>query len=289
MVALCKFAGVTPRLFEALLDHFGNLERIMRADSGKLMTIDGMDSETANDITNSRSYFERAQEYLKSLERREIGIVTRFDSQYPNLLFELNDPPALLYFRGRLPDNNSKRVALVGAENSSSEGLELTSELSRRFAAREVQIISSLRKGIDAAAHLGGQNGKSHSLCVLDSGLDNVYPKEHLPLAIDIVQNGGLLTEYPPESDFSTRNYKASNRIIVGLSQAVVVTEVYKDSKSTLDILKCCSELGKLTFLMVDPKHSALADKASFDQAVSYGAIPMVGIQKVDDIVQSLV
>ena len=69
----------------------------------------------------------------------------------------------------------------------------------------------------------------------------------------------------------------------------MVVTELYKDSIETLDLLKCCSQIGKLAFILIDPRHGALTDQDGFEQAVTYGAIPMVGLDKVDDIIQSLV
>jgi DNA processing protein len=130
---------------------------------------------------------------------------------------------------------------------------------------------------------------KGVSFAVLDCGLDELKPEEQARLAIDITHEGGLVSEYSPETAPSSDNYKALNRIIVGLSQAVVVTEIYKDSEHTLDLLKCCNQVGKLSFVIIDPRHGALADEASLNQAVSYGALPMVGLDKIDDIITALV
>jgi predicted Rossmann fold nucleotide-binding protein DprA/Smf involved in DNA uptake len=83
--------------------------------------------------------------------------------------------------------------------------------------------------------------------------------------------------------------YIASNRIVAALSQAVVVTEFYESSVTTLDLLKCCSQIGKLAFILIDPRHGPLTDTASLNKAVGWGAIPFVGLEKIDDIVASLV
>ena len=289
LVALSKYVGVSPRLFEALLHHFGNLERIIRADSGALMAIEQMSADIANKITRAKDHFAASAEFLAEMKRREVGVTTRFDDDYPQLLFELNDPPPIIYSRGDMPRSEIKSVALVGTNKASNEGMELTTTLTAAFAKADVQVVSSLGRGISAAAHLGTRASNGVSFAILDSGFDNIRPEENMRLAIDISQHGGLVSEYSPEMAPAADNYKAYNRIIVGLSQAVVVTEVYKDSERTLDLLKCCNQVGKLSFVIIDPRHGALADETSLNAAVSHGALPMVGLDKVEDIIAALV
>ncbi len=289
VLALCHFSGVQPRLFEVLVARYGNIERILKADAGSLMSIAGMTTDIANKVANSSLRVAEAKEYLAKLRQDDVKVVSRFDDAYPQRLFELNDPPALLYYRGLIPDNSDKIAALAGAEKASTEGIELTVETGRQFADAGVQVVSSLNPGIDSAAHVGAKAGAGKSFSVLQSGLDKLHPEESRPLAIDIVAGGGLLSEYPPQQEYRRDIYRSSNRIIAALSQAVVVTELYKDSLETLDLLKCCNQIGKLAFILIDPQHGALTDQEGFDQAVTCGAIPMVGLDKVDDIIQSLV
>ena len=289
VLALCRYADVKPRLFQALLQHFGTLERVFRTDSGKLMAIEGMAAETANKISQSKKFLEKAHEYHQSLKDRDISVITRFDDNYPFLLNELNDPPPLLYVRGSVPKRDAKTVALVGADDATQDGIKLTIDISRQFTSADVQIISSLNKGIDSTSHIGCKAAEGISYSVLESGFDEIHPSENTPLAIDIVNNGGLISEYPPEANYHEEHYKESNRLIAGMARAVVVTEVYKDSYRTLDLLTCCNQIGKLTFFVVDPVLGALADEDSLRLAVSNGAIPMVGLDKVDDIIKALV
>lgn len=289
VLALCRFAGVEPRLFEVLIHHFHNLEDIFRADTSSLMAINGMATETAKKISHQTTLLKEADKFHTRLTERDIAVTTRFDNSFPQLLFELNDPPPLLYIRGKTPDNSKKTVALVGAENATNQGIELTVRLAGSFGAAGVQIVASLRKGIDAAAHLGAKAADGISFGVLDSGFDHIHPPEHIPLAIDIAQSGGVISEYPPDQIYTMENYNSSNRILVGLAQAVVVTELYNDSIHALNLLSFCRQIGKLTFFMINPEWGTLADEGSFAEAVSFGAIPMVGFDKIDDIIKVLI
>lgn len=289
VLALCRFSAVKPRLLEVLIAQYGSIERIFKADAGSLMAIGGMTAETANRITKAGSHLSEAEAYYAMLVENDVRLVTRFDNHYPQRFFELNDPPTMIFYRGSLPDEDTRTVALAGGRNATGEGIELTVEVAKRFAEAGVQVVSSLSRGIDSAAHLGSRAGNGNSYAVLQSGLDNIYPEDSRPLAIDIVKDGGLLSESAPDEKFNEGNYEASNRITAALSHAVVTTEFYHDSHVAMDLLKCCSQIGKMAFVMIDPKHGALTDEQSLNQAVTCGAIPMVGLNRIDEIIQSLV
>lgn len=289
VIALCHFSGVTPRLLEALLRHFGTVERIVRADSGSLMAIEQMTSDTANLITGASTKYNKAREFLEQMESREIKVVTRFDDDFPQLFFELNNPPPILYCRGKLPDKARKVAAISGGTEASGEGIELTAKLTKGLVAQGVQIVSSLSAGIDTTAHLVCNSSGGNSFCFHGSGFDSIRLQEHKSLAIDIVQNGGLLSEFPPAAKVPAKSFVDVNRLIVGISQAVVITELRKDVKRTIDLLKCCNDIGKLVFFLIDPALGAFAEEKALNQAISYGVIPMVGLDKIDDIVKALV
>ena len=288
-LALCRFSGVTSRLMEALLNRYGNIERILNADAGSLMSISGMSVASANKISSAKHKLDRALEYFNSLKVLNIDVITRFDPNYPQRLFELNDPPSLLYSRGKAIDNDRKVVAISGADRVTNEGIELTVNLAKALSQAGVQIVSSLNKGIDAASYVGSKASGGSSFLVLNNGHEEIVTPEDKAIAIDIIKNGGLISEYPFDQKSKKDSYKESNRIIVGLAQAVIVTEFYEHSVITMDLLKCCAQIGKLVFIMIDPRHGALADKESINKAISYGAIPMVGLDKIPDIIQSLV
>ena len=288
-IALAHFAGVKPRLMQVLLNRYGSLEHIFSANAGSLMAIDGMTTDQANRISQAYEEIDEAETYYKLMLQSEISLISRFEHDYPQRFFELNDPPTFLYYRGELPSNDSKLVSVSGSSQPSNEGIELTTNVSKKLAALQVETISSLNSGIDSAVHLGTKASEGKSYALLDCGFDNIYPEENRPLAIDIVSSGGLITEFPPNMKFDQKKYKASNRLIAGISQALILTEFYKEDEITLDLLECCLQIGKMVFVIIDPKFGGLTDKSSLDRAVSCGAIPMVGLEKIDDIVKSLV
>ncbi len=289
VVAVSKFAGIEPRSFTVLLRTFGDIDALLSAEREDLLAVDGMTEQLAEQLLSSVDFLDEAEAYVQGLEARDIGIATRYDADYPQRLFELNDPPAALYYRGKLPDNETRAVTLSGADSASNEGIELTTAFAQACGNAGVQVVSSMHQGIDAAAHLGCRATEGTPFAALDYGLDGIDGEGAMPLAIDIVQSGGALSEFPPEQDITDETALTANRLLAGLSQAVVITEFYKDSDRTLDLIDCCSEIGKLLFVLIDPRHGALSDEESLHRAADCGAIMMVGLDKFDDIIKSLV
>ncbi len=271
------------------MSHFGNLERIINTDAGTLMSISGMTTDVANKIATSSELEQQARDFYDHLQKVDIKIITRFDDNYPQRLFELNDPPSLIYYRGEMFDADDKIVCVTGSDNASNVGIELTTSLAKILAEKNIKVISSINQGVDTAGHLGLKSADGISGAVLESGLNQIYPEENRPVAIDILKGGFLISEYPPDTGFKANNYKAANRIIAALSQAVIVTELYENSKRILDLLTCCSQIGKMIFILVNPKCGALIDEKSLERAVVCGGIPLVGLDKIDDIIGSLV
>ncbi len=289
VLALTQGCGVNPRLFEALLRQFRTLEQIYLAEEEDFLGIDGLNAAVARQLDHAFEKLPEAAAMVQSLTDRDITLVSRFDDAYGQLLWELNDPPPLLMIRGAFPDPHKKSAAVVGTRTASAEGMALTSQIVKELIASEVQVISSLAGGIDAAAHLAARAADGHSFAVIDCGVDQIEQREGIPVAIDIVQGGGVISEYAPEFVATKKSGAEANRLIVGLAQAVVVTEAYGDSHRTLDILKACREIGKLTFVVIDSAQGAFADETSLGLAIECGAIPLDGLDKVDDIIRSLV
>lgn len=288
-IALIRYGEVHPRMMEALLRHFGNVERIIKSDSGTLMSIEGMSAEYANNIMYAADHLNEAKIFYQSLLEKEIMVNSRFDDDYPVNLFELNTPPSLLYHRGILPDRTKKIAAIAGSKKATNEGIELTTTLAKQLVEADVEIVSGLSGGISTAAHLGAKAAGGKSYALLESGHENIFPEEYRPLAIDIVQQGGLISEYPPEVENEYGNFKSTNRILAAFAQAVIITEFYEDDKVVEDLLNCCSQIGKMIFVLIDPKYGGLTDEKGLSKAVQCGAVPMVGLEKIQDIIVSLV
>ena len=289
VMALSRYAGVGPRLFDLLVNRYRSLDEILDVSRGSLEQIEGMTDELLAKVLSAKDYLWEADATISDLAARDITVVTRFDPTYPRTLMELNDPPPLLYVRGEMPDNDKKSVTVVGATEASNEGIRLAVDAARMFTDAGVQLVSSLRQGIDSAVHLSSSAAEHQSFAIIEGGFDNIDTTEQMPVAIDAVQRGGIISEYAPETEPEEHHYREVNRLLVGMSQAVVITELYDDSEEVLDVAKFCNDIGKLVFLVVDPEHGALSDKKALDDLTEFGAIPIVGLEQVDKIIDALV
>jgi len=168
----------------------------------------------------------RAEKDAAAAGRRGISWVSAAESRYPPLLRESWEPPALLYFLGKLPDPEKPLAAVVGTRRPSGAAAAQAYSLGRDLARGGVPVVSGLALGIDAMAHRGNLEGGAPTIAVLGSGLDWVYPVSNRPLARRILENGGvLLSEYPPGTGPFKWNFPARNRIIAALARGVVIVE----------------------------------------------------------------
>ena len=160
-----------------------------------------------------------------------ILMVSYRDKAYPPLLREIYDPPALLFFRGILPDPVKPLVAVVGTRKPSSIAADRAFALGRELGEAGIPVVSGLALGIDSLAHRGNIEGKAPTIAVLGSGPDQIYPSSNRNLARRILETGGLiLSEYPPGTGPLKWNFPARNRIISALSRGVVIVEAPEKS-----------------------------------------------------------
>lgn len=177
----------------------------------------------------------RIQKALEFLDRRQIGIVALGDPEYPVLLAETPSPPAFLYFLGSLELLSLPQIAIVGSRSSSRLGQRQTYEISGELARGGFGITSGLALGIDAAAHRGALDSEGETIAVMGTGLDQVYPARNRKLAEQIELSGGaLVSEFPPGIPPRRENFPRRNRIVSGLSCAVLVVEAQARSGSLI-------------------------------------------------------
>ncbi len=168
----------------------------------------------------------RMHEMMLTMNRLEIGIIGQDDSRYPDALRNIPMPPALLFYRGSLDCLMGKCIGVVGSRVASPQGLEITRKICRELSEAGVTIVSGFALGIDTAAHEGCLAGGSPTAAILATGLDIDYPGENVHLKDQILHNGGvLISEYPPGFRANKYVFPVRNRIISGLSKAVVMME----------------------------------------------------------------
>lgn len=171
------------------------------------------------------------------LETNQIAAVPFTDSNFPALLSEISDPPALLYVRGNYREWESDTlIALVGSRKSTQYGKQVTEELARALSRAGYTIVSGLAFGIDGIAHTATLETHGKTLAILGSGIDDasISPQSHLNLAHDILETGALISELGPGTNASTGTFPARNRIMAGLCRGVIVIEAAEESGSLI-------------------------------------------------------
>jgi DNA processing protein len=167
-----------------------------------------------------------AEEDARNAEKRGIRWVSLVSASYPPLLREIYDPPALLFYRGALPDGDRPVVAVVGTRRPRGPALRAAFDISRGLGIQGLSVVSGLALGIDAMAHRGNLEGGGRTCAVLGSGVDEIYPSSNRLLARKILESGGgILSEYPPGTGPQRWHFPARNRIISAMARGTLIVE----------------------------------------------------------------
>ena len=206
-----------------LEQHFGKLERAWQASATELETA-GLDSRSIEAVISNRPKISLDAE-MEKLERYRVTVLTLKDEAYPSRLKEIYDPPPVLYVRGSLTPEDDWSLAVVGTRRPTFYGREVSEQIVGDLARNRITIVSGLAKGIDATAHRAALDSGGRSIAVFGCSLDIVYPKEHVKLARQIMENGALISEFPLGTPPRRENFPLRNRIMSGLSLGTLVVE----------------------------------------------------------------
>jgi DNA processing protein len=174
---------------------------------------------------------------------------------FPQLLREITNPPSCLWTRGNLSVLGPTAVAVVGARAASREGLEIAYQIAADLARAGITVVSGLARGVDAAAHRGALDARGNTIAVLGTGIDRVYPAENKVLHETIAASGLLITEFPPGAPPDLFHFPQRNRIISGLSRAVVVVEA-REKSGSLITARLAGDQGRDVLVVPGPTRS---------------------------------
>lgn len=223
-IAFNRTAGIGPAKLRALLDHFGDLEQAWQADAAA-WKLAGLDRRAVKSLRVSRDTLDLDAE-LERVHAVGAHVLTWDDDNYPPLLRRIPDAPPVLYVKGKLnPVDLQWAVAIVGTRRSTAYGRQVAEMLAGDLARNDVTIVSGMARGIDGVAHEAAIRAGGRTIGVLACGIDQVYPPEHANLARQVLDQGALLTETSIGSRPEAGNFPARNRIISGLTLAVIVIE----------------------------------------------------------------
>jgi len=223
-IALTLVPNIGPVQAKILIDHFGDAESIFKATAKKLNAVENIGEVRAESIKAFDS-FELAEEEINFIEKYKIQPLFITDKNYPQRLLKCFDSPALLYYRGNADLNHSKIISIIGTRNNTDYGKQVTEKLITDFTDENVLILSGLAFGIDVIAHKAALQNNLPTVGVLAHGLDTIYPSQHKGLAKEMLQNGGLLTEFMRQTKPDKHNFPRRNRIVAGMADATIVIE----------------------------------------------------------------
>ncbi|MCE5258733.1 MAG: DNA-processing protein DprA [Chloroflexi bacterium] len=236
---------IGPVRLRALLAYFKDIELAWRADRASLRAAQ-LPQDAIEKLVGMRDKLDLDAELAK-IDKAGIKLYCWASPDYPPLLKKIDQPPPLLYVRGKLEVSDELAVAVVGTRNPTSYGKEVTRHLAGELARNKVTIISGLALGIDGVAHQAALDAGGRTLAVLGCGLDYIYPASHRELAERIMQSGALVSDYPLGTKPEANNFPPRNRIISGMSLGTVVTEAGLGS-GALITLQFALEQGRDTF-----------------------------------------
>jgi DNA processing protein len=276
-LALSTLQGVGSVTVRKLIERFGSVEAIFDAPDADLLCVPRI---TAEVVARLRAISLNDLEVeLTSLVDEGLQVITWDDAIYPVNLKQVQNAPPLLFMRGGLQERDAQAVAIVGTRQPTSQADWLAEMLARELAARGLTIVSGLAVGIDTAAHRGALQAKNgRTLAVLGSGLRAIHPHQNISLAEKIVQHGALFSELAPNTRVRGANLMARDRIVSGLSLAVIVVEA-REKSGSLDTANKARRQERLLFAVPgSPGTDALL--ASGAKALQPQAIDFDGLSR---------
>ena len=213
----------------------------------------------------------------------KINKTTPEKHKYLALLDAISKPPKNIFFTGTLPEVRIPTVAIVGTRKPTHYGQEVTHRLAYDLAKRGVVIVSGLALGTDGIAHRGALEAGGVTIAVLANSVDTIYPKTHQALGRQIISQGGaILSEYEPPTPARDFQFLARNRIVSGISDAIIITEAALRS-GTLSTAARALEQGKEVFVVPGNITSPLS--AGCNALLKQGAHPITCAEDVLEIV----
>lgn len=213
----------------------------------------------------------------------KINTLSPQDNKFTQIITNIAVVPKTLYYIGTIPAERRPAVAIVGTRKPTAYGREVTTRFATELARRGIVIISGMALGVDGLAHRAALDAHGLTIAVQANGLDDLYPASHRQLGQDIIHSGGaIISEYEPGTPGYPNQFLERNRIVSGLSDAVLITEAAAKS-GTLNTASHALEQGKEIFVIPGNITSPLS--AGCNQLIRQGAIPVTSPEDIIEII----
>lgn len=223
-VALTMIPNIGSVQAKILVDHLGDASAVFKASVKQLSAIEGIGEIRAASIKKFTDFSE-AEKELEFCGKHYIKILFLTHEDYPKRLLHCYDAPAVVYYRGNANLNTEKIVSIVGTRNNTEYGKQTTEKLIEELSALNILVVSGLAFGIDAIAHKACIANDIATVGVMGHGFNTIYPSANKSLAKDMLQSGGLLTEFTHKTPPDKHNFPKRNRIVAGMADATILVE----------------------------------------------------------------
>jgi DNA processing protein len=279
-IAFNQVPGIGPARLAALIDVCGSVEAAWKAPIQRLKEA-GLDRRSLESVLATRRSLDLEAAWQRVVQSGA-RVYTWNDDDYPENLRQVPLSPPVIFVQGELVEEDRLAVALVGTRQASAYGREVARGLASELAHNGVTVVSGLALGIDATAHEAAIEAGGRTLAVLGSGVDQIYPAKNRKMALALMQQGALISEYPLGTRPEASNFPPRNRIISGLSLAIVVVEAGQRS-GALITAKFAAEQGRDVFAV--PGSILQPSSAGCNALIQDGALPLLSI---NDLLEQL-
>ncbi len=259
-----------------LLDFFGKLSTAWQAPFQSLKAA-GLPDKAIESLKQKRITLDLEKNW-DSINQKGIQILTWLDEDYPRHLREIDQPPPVIYYKGQILPQDDWAVSIVGTRRVTVYGRQITHDTALYLAGNRITVVSGLARGVDAIAHQAAIEAGGRTIAVLGSGVDVIYPPEHKKLADAIIQQGAIVSDYPPGTAPEGSNFPPRNRIIAGLSRATIVIEAGEKS-GALITAKFSIDQGRDVFAVPGSILSPMSKGTN--NLIQNGAIPLTNPKDV--------
>jgi DNA processing protein len=234
-IAITELQGIGDVTAKKLIAYCGSSKAIFEEKKVVLEKIPGIGSINANKINQSKTEaLSIAEEEITFIEKNKIQPLFYLDKAYSKRLFNCEDGPVMMYNKGDIDLNNPKVISIVGTRKATEYGQEFCNKIVEQLTSHNPLIISGLAYGIDLYAHKAAMKNKLQTAAVLAHGLDRIYPSLHRSVAKEMLNNGGLISDYKSGTNPDRENFPKRNRIVAGLSDLTIVIESSKKGGSLI-------------------------------------------------------
>lgn len=280
-LALALIPGLGPKLTAALLERFRTFAAVRRATEAELREVPHIGEKLSRQFAEALRTTDLQSE-IDLIEKHNVYLLTPGDGRYPAALAKIDSAPPLLYCRGTLTDADRQAVAIVGSRNCTAYGRKAAERIAGGLARAGYTIVSGLARGIDGAAHQGALGAGGRTIAVMAGGLSRIYPPEHVALSVGVENAGCLISETPMTFQPLPAMFPARNRIISGLSRAVVIIEA-GDKSGSLITAGHAAEQGREVFVV----------PGNVDNPASAGSLRLIRkgarlVRDADDVLEDL-